>query len=271
MWKPSCPFLHTLQRFKEHIKEYPTFSVAGIFKKTYKDVDSLLEELSKDDERKSGCTAVTAFLQIEDPDGGQASLKSGNPDATIAPPLEHTTTPSPVSIISEILDFDSNGTAEDCGSGNSPDEKKKGTDRLGSTKPSTISDHPLVSNATVSLDVVMPIASNLRRVLYCANAGDSRAVLCKDGKAERLTYDHKGSDKAEAKRIRDTQGGYVLFERALGILAVTRSLGDSDMKKWVIGKPYTQRTELSDKDELVILASDGVSYIPAHNTRFCRH
>jgi protein phosphatase PTC1 len=54
-----------------------------------------------------------------------------------------------------------------------------------------------------------------RRVLYTANAGDARGVLCRAGKAVRLTYDHKGSDKQEAKRIVDA-GGFVLNNRVNG-------------------------------------------------------
>jgi protein phosphatase PTC1 len=52
-------------------------------------------------------------------------------------------------------------------------------------------------------------------VLYTANAGDARGVLCRGGKAVRLTYDHKGSDKQEAKRIVDA-GGFVLNNRVNG-------------------------------------------------------
>src|SRR6202035_5165989 len=79
--------------------------------------------------------------------------------------------------------------------------------------------------------VVPPI--NARRVLYTANAGDARGVLCRGGKAMRLTYDHKGSDKQEAKRITDA-GGFVMSGRVNGVLAVTRSLGDSSMKEYVV-------------------------------------
>ncbi|QRW21265.1 protein phosphatase 2C [Rhizoctonia solani] len=101
-----------------------------------------------------------------------------------------------------------------------------------------------------------------RRVLYTANAGDARGVLCRGGKAVRLTYDHKGSDKQEAKRIVDA-GGFVLNNRVNGkrspcVLAVTRSLGDSAMKEFVVGSPYTTETELSEDDEFVILACDGL-------------
>jgi protein phosphatase PTC1 len=107
--------------------------------------------------------------------------------------------------------------------------------------------------------VIVP-PSNSRRVLYCANAGDARGVLCRNGKAVRLTYDHKGSDRQEAKRITDA-GGFVLSGRVNGVLAVTRSLGDSSMKEFVVGAPYTTETELCDQDEFLILACDGVCFL----------
>jgi protein phosphatase PTC1 len=74
----------------------------------------------------------------------------------------------------------------------------------------------------------------------------------------RLTYDHKGSDKQEAKRITDA-GGFVVSGRVNGVLAVTRALGDSSMKEFVVGAPYTTETELCEEDEFLILACDGVS------------
>jgi len=73
----------------------------------------------------------------------------------------------------------------------------------------------------------------------------------------RLTYDHKGSDKQEAKRITDA-GGFVMNNRVNGVLAVTRSLGDSSMKEFVVGSPYTTETELGEDDEFLIIACDGL-------------
>ena len=96
------------------------------------------------------------------------------------------------------------------------------------------------------------------------NAGDARAVLCRGGRAVRLTYDHKGIDKQEAKRIMDA-GGFVMSGRVNGVLSVTRSLGDSSMKDFVVGAPYTTETELSEEDQFLIMACDGVSQLARVN------
>ncbi|CAG8554524.1 7246_t:CDS:2 [Acaulospora colombiana] len=96
-------------------------------------------------------------------------------------------------------------------------------------------------------------SKKVKRVLYTANVGDARAVLSRNGKAVRLSYDHKGSDPQEAKRIVDA-GGFVMNNR----VNVTRSLGDSSMKEFVIGNPYTAEIVLTEKDSFLILACDGL-------------
>ena len=96
-------------------------------------------------------------------------------------------------------------------------------------------------------------------MLYTANVGDARIVLCRNGKALRLSYDHKGSDENEGKRISNA-GGLILNNRVNGVLAVTRALGDAYMKDLVTGHPYTTETVIQpDIDEFLILACDGVS------------
>ncbi|PVH17162.1 uncharacterized protein CXQ87_000042 [Candidozyma duobushaemuli] len=81
-----------------------------------------------------------------------------------------------------------------------------------------------------------------KRMLYTSNVGDSRIVICRAGKAYRLTYDHKASDPSEIDRVRD-RGGLIVKNRVNGVLAITRSLGDSYIK---------------NLDEFLILACDGV-------------
>ncbi|RCK63516.1 Protein phosphatase 2C 1 [Candida viswanathii] len=98
---------------------------------------------------------------------------------------------------------------------------------------------------------------NHKRMLYTSNVGDLRIVLCRAGKAYRLTYDHKATDIHEISRIEDN-GGLVLKNRVNGVLAVTRSLGDTYMKQLVIGIPFTTATEITAEDEFIIIACDGV-------------
>ncbi|PVV04252.1 hypothetical protein BB560_001252 [Smittium megazygosporum] len=93
--------------------------------------------------------------------------------------------------------------------------------------------------------------------LFCSNVGDARAVLCRNGKAIRLSYDHKGDDPNESNRVSDN-GGLMLNNRVNGVLAVTRSLGDHSMKKVVVGRPYVSSTVLQKNDSLLILACDGL-------------
>ena len=97
------------------------------------------------------------------------------------------------------------------------------------------------------------------RFLHTANAGDARAVLCRNGKPERLSYDHKANDPAEVERIRKAEG-FVANGRVNGFLAVARSLGDHALKTWVPGEPFTSTVQVDTPAEknILILACDGL-------------
>ncbi|EKX54962.1 hypothetical protein GUITHDRAFT_91497 [Guillardia theta CCMP2712] len=99
--------------------------------------------------------------------------------------------------------------------------------------------------------------ANGTRKLYAANAGDARAVLCRDGKAVRLTKDHKASDQEEQDRV-TASGGWVSMNRVHGVLAVSRALGDHAMKQSVISEPHFWEDDLTDGDTFVIIACDGL-------------
>lgn len=95
-------------------------------------------------------------------------------------------------------------------------------------------------------------------VLYVANAGDSRAVLSKNGQAERLSIDHKASDPQEIERVK-AMGGTIMDNRVAGGLAITRAIGDHAYKSsGVTSQPYTVRHVLRPFDKYLVLASDGV-------------
>ena len=94
--------------------------------------------------------------------------------------------------------------------------------------------------------------------LWMSNAGDARAVLATKGVAERLSYDHKGEDPAEAKRVVE-EGGFIdSYDRVSGKLAVTRAFGDRDVGAWVKAIPHITKHKLTKDDHFLILACDGV-------------
>lgn len=66
--------------------------------------------------------------------------------------------------------------------------------------------------------------------IYCANAGDSRAVICNNGVAENLSEDHKPEDKIEKDRIYKA-GSVVTDGRVDGNLNLSRSIGDLKHKQ----------------------------------------
>uniref|UniRef100_H3AB05 protein-serine/threonine phosphatase n=1 Tax=Latimeria chalumnae TaxID=7897 RepID=H3AB05_LATCH len=103
--------------------------------------------------------------------------------------------------------------------------------------------------------------------LIVANVGDSPAVLCREGKAERLTEDHTPRRKDEKHRIQQC-GGFIQWNSAgepyvNGRLAMTRSIGDVQVKPFgVIAQPEISRVKLQNsKDSFLIMATDGISGI----------
>ena len=171
--------------------------------------------------KNSGCTAITAVLRWEDrvPNG-----QSATGSTAIAP------------LAAQALK-------------NVENENANTADGAGERKGSTVEE---------AIQEVKQKATR-QRVLYTANVGDARIVLCRNGKALRLSYDHKGADENEGRRI-SKAGGLILNNRVNGVLAVTRALGDSYLKDLVTGHPYTTETVIQpDQDEFLILACDGVS------------
>ena len=103
-----------------------------------------------------------------------------------------------------------------------------------------------------------------RRVVV-AHCGDSRAVLCRGGDGAgaapvALSSDHKPDRPDEQARI-EAAGGRVIFwegARVLGVLAMSRAIGDGYLKPYVCSVPEVTVADLADGDECLILASDGL-------------
>lgn len=66
--------------------------------------------------------------------------------------------------------------------------------------------------------------------IFCANVGDSRAVLKNKSTAIGLCEDHKPNLRRELKRINESGHHYVEDDRVDGSLAMSRALGDFEFK-----------------------------------------
>jgi len=103
--------------------------------------------------------------------------------------------------------------------------------------------------------------------ILCANAGDSRSILCRGGKALPLSFDHKPSNAVEQSRVNEA-GGFVRMRRIDGDLAVSRGLGDfryklNDDLPWekqkVTANPdFIVCPRDYVRDEFIILGCDGI-------------
>lgn len=206
------------------MRKNPNTPVPELLDQTFTTVDNQLEKLPL---KNSGCTAICAVLRWED-----------------RVPTTHSATGS--TAIAPLAAAAAKASEHD-GDANQDETKRSNSS---------------AEAAAQALQEAKQKATR-QRVLYTANVGDARIILCRNGKALRLSYDHKGMDENEGRRI-SKAGGLILNNRVNGVLAVTRALGDSYLKDLVTGHPYTTETVIQpDHDEFLILACDGVSS-PSH-------
>ncbi|XP_047329372.1 protein phosphatase 2C 37-like [Impatiens glandulifera] len=104
--------------------------------------------------------------------------------------------------------------------------------------------------------------------IVVSNCGDSRAVLCRNAVATPLSSDHKPDRPDELDRI-EKAGGRVIYwdgARVLGVLAMSRAIGDHYLKPFVISEPEVTVTDRTAEDEFLILASDGLWDVVSNET-----
>ncbi|CDP19943.1 unnamed protein product [Coffea canephora] len=122
-----------------------------------------------------------------------------------------------------------------------------------------------------------------REHLIIANLGDSRAVMCtRDDQdllvAEQLTVDLKPNLPSEAERIRSCQGRVMAMEGEPNVyriwmpdedcpgLAMARAFGDFCLKDFgLISTPEVFYRKLTERDEFVVLATDGIWDVLSNN------
>eukprot|EP00759_Apiculatamorpha_spiralis_P052293 PhF_6_TR5654/c2_g1_i2/m.8287/K14803/PTC2_3; protein phosphatase PTC2/3 len=127
----------------------------------------------------------------------------------------------------------------------------------------SLKKHAGKSGATACLVYITPTH------VFCANAGDSRAVMSRDdgNVLIPLSTDHKPTNPSEAQRIRGARG-FVWNRRVNGILALSRALGDYSFKQCpglgperqaVTAMPDVVTVERMDgNDDFVVVACDGI-------------
>jgi hypothetical protein len=108
-------------------------------------------------------------------------------------------------------------------------------------------DHPIHAGATAIVAVLVD------QTLTVANAGDSRAVLCRSGGlVYPLSFDHKPMQERELGRIRNAGGFVNSFGRINGNLNLSRSIGDLK---------YKQVPHLPPAEQMITAEPDIMEYV----------
>eukprot|EP01080_Neovahlkampfia_damariscottae_P002984 gene2984-4994_t len=94
--------------------------------------------------------------------------------------------------------------------------------------------------------------------LTCSNVGDSRSIICSKEKSKQISIEHKPTFRNEHQRIRKIDGYVTKDSRVEGIIAVSRSLGDLTLKKYLSSIPDILTTKIEQEDEYIIICCDGV-------------
>ncbi|KAK6936373.1 PPM-type phosphatase-like domain [Dillenia turbinata] len=139
--------------------------------------------------------------------------------------------------------------------------------------------HPVVVALAGSTAVIAVLTADH---IIVANCGDSRAVLCRGGKAIPLSDDHKfvyckfvklkswvcqmvflllqPDREDELERIKGLGGRVIHLNgaRVEGILAMSRAIGDKYLKPYVTAEPEVSFTKRDPEDQCLIIASDGL-------------
>ncbi|PSC74095.1 phosphatase 2C isoform A [Micractinium conductrix] len=128
----------------------------------------------------------------------------------------------------------------------------------------------LQPEVTVQAGCTAVVALIVRDMLYVANAGDSRAVLCRGSKALPMSEDHKPAAPDERARIM-AAGGFLSeiggITRVNGNLNLSRAIGDLRYKmnselepkdQIITAEPDIMQQQLTPDDRFLVLACDGI-------------
>lgn len=104
-----------------------------------------------------------------------------------------------------------------------------------------------------------------KETIYIASLGDSRCMICSQGKCTIVSIDHKPELPEEKERI-EAAGGKIKNNRINGKLGMSRSLGDFQFKmkknrpadkQMVISVPHIEKIK-NEKIDFILIGCDGI-------------
>eukprot|EP00798_Chlamydomonas_sp_ICE-L_P008233 gene8233-1499_t len=210
--------------------------------------------------------ATTTDALASSPSGEESTVAINSPSALSAPARQQNRTTSPThaglpvaSNLSDCFDCTRSSSSSSLHSSETPSVSALLEEALRNAflKTDTEFGSETVASTVGSTAVVALLG---KRRMWIANCGDSRAVLCRGGRAIQLTDDHKPEREDEAERV-EKAGGQVLFwngHRVMGVLAMSRAIGDHGLRPYVIAEPEISVLQRTEDDEFMLLASDGL-------------
>eukprot|EP01063_Lacrimia_lanifica_P018408 TRINITY_DN25329_c0_g1_i1.p1 TRINITY_DN25329_c0_g1~~TRINITY_DN25329_c0_g1_i1.p1 ORF type:complete len:537 (+),score=151.93 TRINITY_DN25329_c0_g1_i1:134-1744(+) len=107
-------------------------------------------------------------------------------------------------------------------------------------------------------------------MLWVANVGDSRGILCSRQSHKVLTTDHNVKNPDEVKEVL-ARGGTIMRNRVNGVLCVTRALGNRTCRDLISQTPDIASYTIDwDDDVFVVIGSDGL-YDNCTNEEICNY
>ncbi|XP_066931681.1 protein phosphatase 1G-like [Clytia hemisphaerica] len=201
----------------------------------------------------SGGSSKAPYIPAVNPDGGEDDDEDDedNDDPDFDSPPE------------DSDEAESSGDDDEDGSGESGEEDDD-EDQFQDSEGYEFSQGQEVGKDSGTTAVVALIHN---KKLYVANAGDSRCILCRNGKVVEMSKDHSPDVEEERKRI-EAAGSKICSEgRINGGINLTRAVGDHAYKQnkdlppeeqAVTALPDVRVQDLTDEDEFMVLACDGI-------------
>jgi len=116
----------------------------------------------------------------------------------------------------------------------------------------------LETNKTSGSTACSIFINNQTKNFAIANTGDSRIIALIGKKIVQLSIDHKPNNISEQRRIY-SDGGFIHNSRLNGVLAMTRAIGDKNLKKrGLISFPDIILGKITNNYKYFVIASDGL-------------